>query len=82
MSLDTLKSRMPDYAKDLKLNLGSLVNETILSDQQKYGCLLASAHAVGEPVTLRALAAEAEGKISPEAVNAAKAASAIMGSAP
>ena len=79
MSLDTLKSRMPDYAKDLKLNLGSLVNETVLTDQQKYGCLLASAHAVGEPVTLRALEAEAQGKMTPEAIKAAKAASAIMG---
>jgi alkyl hydroperoxide reductase subunit D len=79
MSLDTLKSRMPDYAKDLKLNLGSLVNETVLTDQQKYGCMLASAHAVGEPVTLRALAAEAQGKMTPEAIKAAKAASAIMG---
>ncbi|KCZ92745.1 carboxymuconolactone decarboxylase family protein [Hyphomonas johnsonii] len=79
MSLDTLKSKLPDYAKDLKLNLGSMVNETILTDQQKYGCLLACAHAVGEPQTLRALEAEARSKISPEAVTAAKAASAIMG---
>lgn len=79
MSLDHLKSLMPDYAKDLKLNLGSLVNETILSDQQKYGCYLAVAHAVGEPETLKAIAAEVEGKISAEAIQGAKAASAIMG---
>lgn len=79
MSLDHLKSLMPDYAKDLKLNLGSLANETILTDQQKYGCYLAVAHAVGEPETLKAIAAEVEGKISDEAIRAAKAASAIMG---
>lgn len=79
MSLDTLKSLLPDYAKDLKLNLGSLVNETILSDQQKYGCYLAVAYAVGEPQTLKAIAAEVEDKISPEAIRAAKGASAIMG---
>ena len=79
MSLDTLKSRLPDYAKDLKLNLGSLANETILTDQQKYGCMLASAHAVGEPHTLRGLEAEARGKLSDDAIRAAKAASAIMG---
>ena len=79
MSLDTLKSKLPEYAKDLKLNLGSMANETILTDQQKYGCMLACAHAVGEPQTLRALESEACSRISPEAVTAAKAASAIMG---
>ena len=79
MSIESLKSSLPDYAKDLKLNLGSLMNETLLSDQQKYGCFLACAHAVGEPQTLKALDAEAAGKLSPEAVRAAKAAAAIMG---
>ncbi|HAQ34542.1 MAG TPA: alkyl hydroperoxide reductase [Alphaproteobacteria bacterium] len=79
MSIESLKSSLPDYAKDLKLNLGSLMNETLLSDQQKYGCFLACAHAVGEPQTLTALEAEADGKLSPEAIKAAKAASAIMG---
>ncbi|WP_370172272.1 MULTISPECIES: carboxymuconolactone decarboxylase family protein [Hyphomonas] len=79
MSIESLKSSLPDYAKDLKLNLGSLMNEQLLSDQQKYGCFLACAHAVGEPQTLTALKAEAEEKLSPEAIKAAKAASAIMG---
>lgn len=78
MSIESLKSSLPDYAKDLKLNLGSLMNETLLSDQQKYGCFLACAHAVGEPQTLTALEAEAD-ELSPEAIKAAKAASAIMG---
>ncbi len=79
MSLETLKTLIPDYAKDIRLNIGSLANETILSDQQKYGCYLASAHAVGEPSALRAIEAEARSKLSAEALNAAKAASAIMG---
>jgi lipoyl-dependent peroxiredoxin subunit D len=79
MSIDTLKSALPDYAKDLKLNLGSLLNETILTDQQKYGCYLACAFAVGQTDVVRAVTAEAEGKLSPEAAQAAKAAAAIMG---
>ena len=79
MSADSLKSSLPEYAKDLKLNLGSLMNETLLSDQQKYGCFLACAHAVAEPHTLAALEAEVSTKLSPEAMKAAKAASAIMG---
>ncbi len=79
MSLDTLRAALPEYAKDLKLNLGSLANETILTDQQKYGCMLACAWAVGEPETLRAMLVEAEARLSPEAVIAAKSAAAIMG---
>ena len=79
MSIETLRSALPDYAKDLKLNLGSLMNETILTDQQKYGCLLACAHAVGQPEVVRAAEAEAGERLSPEARTAAKAAAAIMG---
>ncbi|MCG8596134.1 MAG: carboxymuconolactone decarboxylase family protein [Kiloniellales bacterium] len=77
MSIESLRSALPDYAKDLKLNLGSLMNETILTDQQKYGCLLACAHAVGQPEVVRA--AEAGDRLSPDARTAAKAAAAIMG---
>ena len=79
MSIDTLKSAMPDYAKDLKLNIGSLANETILNDQQKYGCMLACAYAVGQPDAVKAVAAEVADKLAPEASEAAKAAAAIMG---
>ena len=79
MSIDTLKSALPDYAKDLKLNLGSLLNETILTDQQKYGCYLACAYAVGQADVVKAIAAEVDGKMSAEAIKAAKAAAAVMG---
>ena len=79
MNLETLKTALPDYAKDLKLNLGSLSNETSLNDQQKWGTFLACAFAVGEATTVRALIGETEGKLTPEAVKAAKAAAAIMG---
>ena len=78
MSLDALKSALPDYAKDLKLNLGSLSNETSLNDQQKWGTFLACAFAIGEPTTIRAILGECEVKLTPEAIKAAKAASAIM----
>lgn len=79
MSLDALRDTLPDYAKDIKLNLGSLANDQTLSEQQKWGALLACAHAAGEPALLRAIEAEVVSKIEPAAANAAKAASAIMG---
>ena len=47
MSLDALRESLPAYAKDLSLNLSSLANETLLSDQQKWGAFVASAYAVG-----------------------------------
>lgn len=79
MNLETLKAALPDYAKDLKLNLGSLANETSLTDQQKWGTFLACAFAVGEPRTIHAIIGETEAKLTPEAVKAAKAAASIMG---
>ena len=77
MSLDALRERLPAYAKDISLNLSSLATETVLSDQQKWGAFLASAHATGQPDVVRAIEAAAE--LSPEARSAAKAAAAIMG---
>lgn len=79
MSIDTLRDALPAYAKDLSLNLSSLASETTLSDAQKWGCFLACAFAVGEPQTVRAMEAEAVSRLTPEAMNAAKSAAAIMG---
>lgn len=79
MSLDALRDLLPAYAKDLSLNLSSLAAETTLGDQQKWGCILASAHAVGVGPVVRAVEAAADAHLSPEAKGAAKAAAAIMG---
>ena len=78
MSIDALRDLLPGYAKDLSLNLSSLSNETVLTDQQKWGCFLASAHAVGVPEVVVAIESAAA-SLSPEAGTAAKAAAAIMG---
>ncbi|GAB4522425.1 MAG: alkyl hydroperoxide reductase [Amphiplicatus sp.] len=79
MSLDELRDRLPDYAKDIRLNLGTLASETTLTDQQKYGAFLASALASRNATVIRSIAGWTEDKLSPEAVTAAKAAAAIMG---
>lgn len=78
MSLESLKNRLPDYAKDLKLNLSSLAAETLLTDQQKAGAFVASALAARNPAVSEALIAEFAPKLTPEALTAAKAAAAIM----
>jgi alkyl hydroperoxide reductase subunit D len=77
MSIDTLRQAMPAYAKDISLNLSSLMNETLLTEQQKWGCFIASAYAVGAAAVIRAL--EDGCPLTPEALTAAKAAAGIMG---
>lgn len=78
MSINNLRDQIPDYAKDIRLNLGTLSNETSLTDQQKWGAFLASALATGNADVIKAINAEAAEKISADAVTAAKAAAAIM----
>ena len=79
MSIDTLRELIPAYGKDISLNLSSLANETVLNDQQKWGSFLASAHAIGVGPVVKLIEAQAATVMSPEAMNAAKAAAAIMG---
>ena len=78
MSLKELADALPDYAKDVRLNLGSLLSDQTLGDQRKYGLLLTCAPATGYKPVVAAAEAEAEGKLSPEAANAARAAAAVM----
>jgi len=79
MSLEALKERLPEYAKDLKLNLSSLATEPALSEQQRAGTFIACALASRHAATIKALIAEFAPQLSPEALTAAKAAAAIMG---
>ncbi|MEX0810462.1 MAG: carboxymuconolactone decarboxylase family protein [Dongiaceae bacterium] len=79
MSLEALKSSLPDYAKDLKLNLSSLATETLLDPQKQAGTFLASAIAARNPQVIAAVAAEFGPKLSEEAAKAAKTAAALMG---
>ena len=78
MSIDTLKQALPAYAKDLKLNLGSVLNAPELSKQQAWGAALSAAIAARNPQVLEAISAEAGQHLSEEAANAAKAAAAVM----
>ena len=79
MSLEALRNRLPEYAKDQKLNLGSLATEPVLNEQQRAGAFIASAIAARNPEVTKAVTAEFGPKLSPEALNAAKAAASIMG---
>ncbi len=78
MSIETLKAALPDYARDIKLNLSSIVADQTLNPQRLWGALLVSALAGREPRTIAAIEAEAAAHLSPEAIQAAKAAAALM----
>ena len=78
MSLKTFAEALPDYAKDLKVNLSSLAAETVLTEQQKAGAFVASALAARNSAVSEALIAEFAPRLSPEALTAAKAAASIM----
>ena len=79
MSIQTLKEQLPEYAKDLKLNLGNLANETVLSEIQKAGTFIATAIASRNPAVIEAVLAEFGPKLDAPTLNAVKAAAAIMG---
>lgn len=78
MSIENLKEALPEYAKDLKLNLSSLAGDETLNKQELWGTFLASALAGRNDTVIRAIESEAAQHLSAEALTAAKAAHAIM----
>ena len=78
MSLDNIKNAMPEYAKDIKLNISGLANEETLTAQQFWGTVVSCALVGGNEMVISNAVAEASGHLSAEAMNAAKAAASIM----
>lgn len=80
-SIETLKESLPDFAKDIRLNLSNVLKEdeaSGLKANQVFGIALASAYAARNRQVIEAVAGEAAGVLSAEEVNAAKAAATIM----
>jgi lipoyl-dependent peroxiredoxin subunit D len=78
MSLQTLKDRLPEYAKDIKLNLGSLALDPALNEKQRAGTFIASALGARNPEVAEAILAEFAPKLDAKELAAAKAAAAVM----
>lgn len=80
MSLDALIDSLPGFAKDIKLNYSSLIrNNMELSTQQLWGTVVATAMATRSEALTAAAVETAAAHLSPEALEAAKTAAAIMG---
>jgi lipoyl-dependent peroxiredoxin subunit D len=82
MTLDTIRDRIPDYARDLKLNLGSVLTPQGapgLSESQIASLALATAIAARNAQLVRAIESWAQPQLDAAHVQAARAAAAIMG---
>lgn len=78
MSIESIKNALPDCAKDIKLNLSSLVNDETLTTQQLWGTFVASALASRNQFVIREISEEASKYISGHVMEAVKGAAAIM----
>src|ERR1039458_8985014 len=79
MELEQLLNSVPEYAKDLKLNLGSVMRQTELTPQQAWGTAVACAIAARNPRLLGSVLEEAGKHLNEQALFGAKAAAAVMG---
>ncbi|MGY3582748.1 alkyl hydroperoxide reductase subunit D [Bradyrhizobium sp. USDA 4341] len=76
--IEQLNEKIPDFAKDVRLNLTSLTADETLSPQQQYGLLLASAIATRSADVIAAMESAAVAVMTPVAIAAAKSAAAVM----
>lgn len=75
--LQTIKGRIPDYAKDIRLNLDSTIARSSLEGNDAVGVALAAAFATKSKVLTDAI--RNAGVLSPEEVTGALTAAALMG---
>jgi len=81
MNIEQLKNELPDYAKDIKLNLSSVLSEAGSADldqKQINSIALASAYATRNTEVITAATNQAGENLSPDEINATKAAATIM----
>ncbi len=75
--LEHVKSRIPDYAKDIRLNLDGALTRSSLTPQHAAGAALAASFAARAPALIEAL--RVSPALSVEHANAALTAAALMG---
>lgn len=78
MSLEELRNRLPGFAKDVKLNVSTMMSDETLNVQQRYGLFLACAITTRNPDVTCAFEMEARAYLSEVALGAARAATSIM----
>ncbi len=77
--IDALRDKLPEAAKDLRLNLQSVARADRLTAEQTWGIALTSAYFVGSDALAEALLADAQAnEISDAVIDDAKAAASLM----
>ncbi|TWG80468.1 alkyl hydroperoxide reductase subunit D [Cupriavidus gilardii J11] len=75
--LNTIKNLVPDYAKDIRLNLDGTIARSSLEGNDAVGVALAAAFAAKSKIIVDAI--RNAGVLTPEEVNAVQTAAALMG---
>ncbi|WP_058465156.1 carboxymuconolactone decarboxylase family protein [Legionella cincinnatiensis] len=81
MSIEQLKQMIPDFAKDIRLNLSTLfgnIAQSGLTDTQFYGVALAVAYTLNNKSMINAIKTEGAVSLSAELEQAIKTATALM----
>lgn len=80
MTIDLIKNALPDYAKDIKLNLSTVLSPegSDLNEKQLIGIALAASYAARNRDLIGALQEQAQLHLSNEEINGIKAAATIM----
>lgn len=81
MSLDTIKERIPDYAKDIRINIGRILTEQNskgLSQAQIYGLALATAYATENQTVINDFKTLVADELKESEINGIKSAVSIM----
>jgi lipoyl-dependent peroxiredoxin subunit D len=77
-ALETLRTALPDAAKDIRLNIQSVLKDGALSESQRWGVAVASAIAARNPRLREAVLAAAAAAVDAAVVEDARAAAALM----
>ncbi|HVJ20729.1 MAG TPA: carboxymuconolactone decarboxylase family protein [Polyangiaceae bacterium] len=77
-SLEEIRSALPAAARDIKLNLQSVLMQSTLSLAQRWGVAVASAIAARNPRLIAAVLADARALVSDAVIEDASAAAALM----
>jgi len=77
-ALETLRTALPDAARDIRLNIQSVLKDGVLSEPQRWGVAVASAIAARNPRLRQAVLAAAASAVDAAVVEDARAAVALM----
>jgi alkyl hydroperoxide reductase subunit D len=77
-AVDTLRAAIPEPARDIKLNLQSVLQQGSLTAAQRWGLAIASAVAARHLGLRDAVLADAQTEVGPEVIDDALAAAALM----